>query len=276
MSLYINNNSMSLAASRHLSVTSAALERSMAKLSSGLRIERASDDPSGVGVSGRLRAQINGLSFAKKCVEEGRGMLEIADAALGEVASKLQRIRDLGLQYNSGTLDTNAQNAIISEVVAISAELDAIAAGSVAYNGVTLVGGAVAFNVISDADGNTTTINFADVTTGFGLNGEVATFAGLAPPAGVVNLTNLDATLGAINNERARIGAEIGMLDSTVAIIDSQSENLQAAESRIRDVDVAEEMANLTRLQVLQQSGVAMLAQANMNPAALMSALFGA
>ncbi len=273
MGMRINHNIEALLAQRYLGDASSQLERSMAKLSSGLRIERASDDPSGLAISERLRSQVSGLALAENNLRDGIGMLETADTAMGEVTSKLQRLRELALRYNSGTLDTAQQNAIISEVATISAELDTIGAGGITYNGITVIGAAPTVDLVTDADGTITTVNLADMMTAFGLNGEISNFAQIVPPAAGPSMTNIDATISALNAERARIGATVNQLESMIAVNNAQSENIQAAESRIRDVDMAEEMANMTRLQVLQQSALAMVAQANQLPASLLSLL---
>jgi flagellin len=261
MSLRINNNVDALAAHRYLSRTSDNVSKAMERLSSGLRINKAADDAAGLGISEKMRAQIRGLAQAQRNIQDGVSMVQTAEGNLDEVHSILQRVRELAVQYKNGSLSTAGQNAIQSEVDALSSEITRIQ-GAAKFNGVSLLGSAtgVTFQVGAN-DGETIAITFQSVT--------VSSYSNLA----TLTLGAIDADLDAVSQARAGFGAVQNRLEHALAVTGSYQENLTSAESRIRDVDMAEEMVSLTKNQILQQAGTAMLAQANQAPQAVLQLL---
>jgi flagellin len=261
MSLRINSNVDALAAHRHLAQTSDNVSKSMERLSSGLRINHAADDAAGLGISEKMRGQIRGLAQAQRNIQDGVSMVQTAEGNLDEVQSILQRIRELAVQYKNGSTSTAGKGAIQSEVDALTSEITRIQ-GSAQFNGVNLLGSAtgVTFQVGAN-DGETISISFQSVT--------VNSYSNLAN----VTLSQVDADLDAVSNARAGFGAVQNRLEHALAVTGTYQENLTSAESRIRDVDMAEEMVNLTKNQILQQAGTAMLAQANQAPQAVLQLL---
>lgn len=281
MGLRINQNIEAMQAHRSLSATSQSLAKSMERLSSGFRINSAGDDAAGLGISERMRGQISGLAQAQRNAQDGISLVQTAEGALQEFHSILHRIRDLAVQYNNGVYDAQSKAAITAEVTQLNAELTRMI-GVANFNGIPLlcgtVGQAMATLQIGANDGETLIIQAINAnsvlsSTGTtGVNGEITTFA-TATAGQVINLTNLDNAINQFSNLRATFGAIQNRLEHTINALGVYQENLAAAESRIRDVDMAAEMTNFTRLQILQQSGTAMLAQANMAPQSLLSLL---
>ncbi len=270
MSFRINSNAYSYGLVSSLNQTNSALARSMQRLSSGLRINSASDDPSGVGIASRLRSQLAGIQLADNVVQEGSAMVSVADTALGEIGEMLQRVRDLAIEYNSGTLDAGQQAAVISEVSEIDSAITALI-NNTDYNGIGLLntgGGAIATLQVGPDAGDTFTLNGVDPVTAIGT--ALTDFIGGTP-----DLNTIDTAIGGINNERAYFGASDARLSSMSNVLAAQAEAVAGAETRISGVDMAMEMAELTRLQILQQSGMAMLAQANMQRASVLALLSG-
>jgi len=273
MGLRIYNNVEAANAHRVLSNTNNALSKSMERLSSGLRINRAADDAAGLAVSEVMRSQIRGMSVASRNAQDGVSMVQVADGALGNVGDMLQRVRDLAVQASNGTL-TDAQRANLdAEVQQILSEINTtgsdtefngikILSGSVATSAVTLQVGANGGQVIAFTIG---TIS----TTALTLNGLAVSTATAASAA----IASIDAAIGAVTTQRATLGAVQNRLEHTINRLGLTSENLQAAESRIRDADMASEMISFTKNQILQQSGMAMLSQANSAPQSVLSLL---
>jgi flagellin len=262
MSLRINQNVDAMAAHRFLSQTSDKISQSMERLSSGLRINKAADDAAGLGISEKMRGQINGLAQAQRNIQDGVSMVQTAEGNLDEVHSILQRVRELAVQYKNGSLSTSGKNAITSEVDALTSEIARIQ-NSAMFNGVTLLGTAasVTFQVGAN-DGESISVTFAaaGVSSSYDLSDAAI-------------LSTIDADIDAVSTTRASFGAVQNRLDHALAVAGSYQENLTSAESRIRDVDMAEEMVNLTKNQILQQAGTAMLAQANQAPQAVLQLL---
>ena len=254
MSLRINSNVDALAAHRNLARTSDNVSKAMERLSSGLRINHAADDAAGLGISEKMRGQIRGLAQAQRNIQDGVSMVQTAEGNLDEVQSILQRIRELAVQYKNGSTSTAGKNAIQSEVDALSDEIDRIQ-GAAQFNGTDLLGSAtgVTFQVGAN-DGESISITFGSVT--------VNSYSDLA----TLTLGAIDADLDAVSTARAGFGAVQNRLEHTLSVQATYQENLTGAESRIRDVDMAEEMVNLTKNQIISQAGTAMLAQANQLP----------
>ncbi len=266
MGLRINNNIQAMNAHRNLVATEDLLSKSMEKLSSGLRINRAADDAAGLAISEKLRSQVMGLNQAIRNSQDGISLIQTAEGALTEDNAILQRIRELAVQASNDTLTSTDRQQIQKEVDALLAEVDRIAT-STQFNKRNLLNGelstiALNFQVGANA-GQTIAITVATATTAAltvsGLNVNSVTFAQQA-------IVSIDDAISAVSSTRAGLGALQNRLEHTIANLGVASENLQAAESRIRDVDMAEEMVTFTRLQILQQAGTAMLAQANAAP----------
>ena len=267
MSLRINHNIQAINTHRQLSGTSSDISKTMERLSSGYRINRASDDAAGLGISEKMRGQIRGLAQAERNVQDAISLVQTAEANLDEVHSMLQRMRELAVQYNNGTMSAANRSAVQSEIYQLASEIDRI--GSQAqFNGITFLAaaGTVSFQVGAN-DGQVITVATISLNN--------------ALPAGYYNLgvanaiSNIDAAIDSISATRSTFGAVQNRLEHTANASKAYQENLVAAESRIRDVDMAEEMIEFTKLQVLQQAGTSMLAQANQSTQGVLSLLQG-
>jgi flagellin len=266
MSLRITQNIEAQTASRHLANTSAKLTKSMEKLSSGYRINSAADDAAGLGISESMRSQIRGLAQAQKNIQDGVSMVQTAEGNLDEVHSMLQRVRELAVQYKNGSLDTNAKASIQSEVNQLASEMDRIGQ-TASFNGTPLLNSTlstISFQVgANDNDViSASTFNLASVVTTAALSLDAANA-----------LSNIDGAINGVSAARAGFGAVQNRLEHTLSVQATYQENLTGAESRIRDVDMAEEMVNLTKNQILSQAGTAMLAQANQAPQSVLRLL---
>ncbi len=266
MSLRINSNVDAIAAHRHLSATSDAISQSMERLSSGLRINKAADDAAGLGISEKMRSQIRGLAQAQRNIQDGVSMVQTAEGNLDEVHSILQRVRELAVQYRNGSLSAAGKGAIQSEVDQLSAEITRIGNAAV-FNGVSLLSAAtsVTFQVGAN-DNETISISFSSLATAVG-----SAYSNMA----TASLAAIDAAVDAVSAMRSGLGAVQNRLEHALSVTGVYQENLTSAESRIRDVDMAEEMVTLTKNQILQQAGTAMLAQANQAPQSVLSLLRG-
>jgi flagellin len=266
MSLRINSNVDAIAAHRHLSATSDAISQSMERLSSGLRINKAADDAAGLGISEKMRGQIRGLAQAQRNIQDGVSMVQTAEGNLDEVHSILQRVRELAVEYRNGSLSAAGKGAIQSEVDQLSQEITRIGDSAV-FNGVSLLSGSssVTFQVGAN-DNETISVSFSNLATAVG-----AAYSNMA----TASLAAIDAAVDAVSAMRSGLGAVQNRLEHALSVTGVYQENLTSAESRIRDVDMAEEMVTLTKNQILQQAGTAMLAQANQAPQSVLSLLRG-
>ena len=269
MSLRIQHNVAALNAHRQLTDTSEKVKKSMERLSSGYRINRGGDDAAGLGISERMRSQIRGLAQAQRNTQDGISMVQTAEGSLAEVHAMLQRIRELAVQYKNGSLSANDRSAISSEVSQLSAEIERI--GSQAeFNGIKLLNTVqnITFQVGAN-DGDV--IGVSTIS----LSGAIGTLSLALSTTSSTDLTELDNALSAVSQQRAVFGAVQNRFEHTLSAMSVYQENLVAAESRIRDVDMAEEMVNLTKEQILMQAGQAMLAQANQSPSSVLQLLQG-
>jgi flagellin len=269
MSLRINNNVEALNAHRQLVGTNERIKKAMERLASGYRINRGGDDAAGLGISERMRSQIRGLTQAQRNTQDGISMVQTAEGSLAEVHAMLQRIRELAVQYKNGSLADADRSAINSEVAQLASEIERI--GSQAeFNGIKLLNTAstITFQVGAN-DGDV--IGVATIS----LSAAVGTLSLQLSTTSTQDLTELDAALSAISQQRAAFGAVQNRFEHTLSAMSVYQENLVAAESRIRDVDMAAEMVNLTKEQILMQAGQAMLAQANQSPQSVLQLLQG-
>ena len=282
MALVVNTNIASLNAQRNLSSSQRTLNTSMQRLSSGLRINSAKDDAAGLAISDRMTSQIRGLNQAARNAQDGISLAQTAEGAMGEITNMLQRMRELTVQGANGTNSP-------SDVASLQAEYDQLAleitriAESTTFNGTYILDGAadIVFQVGANAgDENTITVSNSDSLVA---DGAVA----IPPAAGTglgvegldvsdtASLTTIDAAIAVVDSARANYGAVQSRFESTIANVMNTAENLTAARSRILDADIAMETANLTKANVMQQAGTAILAQANQMPMMALSLLQG-
>jgi len=264
MGLRVNTNIASLTAQRNLSSVSSRLTGNFSKLSSGLRVANAADDAAGLGISERMRSQIRSLGAAGRNAQDGISLVQTAEGALNEGSNILSRMRELAVQASNGTLSTDDRNTIDSEVQALVSELGRIS-DSTTFNGVNLLDGSstTASIQVGINSGETIDVTLQDTSTStLGVNSLDVTTASNASDA----LADIDDAIDTLNTARGDLGAVQNRLTSAYTSIQNSRENLSAAESRIRDVDVAYETADLTRNSILQQAAVSVLSQANVQP----------
>ena len=269
MSLRIQNNVEAFNAQRQLVHNSDKLSKAMEKLSSGYRINRAGDDAAGLAISEKLRGQIGGLTQASRNAQDAVSLVQTAEGALNEVHSMLQRVRELAVQYKNGTLSTQDRTAIQSEVDQLKAEIERIGSET-EFNGIKLLNSAtttVSFQV-GASDGQQ--ITAATISVGAQV---ASTVYALSSVASQTDIQQIDDAINNISAARAVYGAVQNRVEHTIANLASYTENLTASESRIRDADMASEMVQFTKLQILQQAGTSMLAQANQAPQGVLSLL---
>ena len=264
MSLRINNNVEAFNAHRQLVQTSNSAAKSMEHLSSGYRINRAADDAAGLAISEKLRGQIRGLAQAQRNAQDGVSLVQTAEGSLNEVHSMLQRVRELAVQYQNGTLSTSDKAAITAEATQLASEIERIGS-SADFNGIKLL------------DGSTTTVSFqVGANDNDTISVATASLGGKVGSIDVSQANAISAIDSAINNVstlRSSFGAVQNRLEHTLNNLATYQENLTASESRIRDVDMAAEMVEFTKDQILQQAGTSMLAQANQSPQSVLSLL---
>lgn len=266
MSLRINTNVDALNAYRNLTATQNSMSTSLQRLSSGLRINKAADDAAGLAISQGLQSQIGGITVAIRNAQDGINVVQTADGALTETQSILQRMRDLSVQSANDSNDTNSRADIQKEVTALSSELDRIA-GKTTFNNVNLLDGtftAKQFQV-GYASGDTIQVDINSTgTAGFASTDLFATAPDLTTQAGAeAAITDVDTAIQTVSTARAGLGALQNRFQHTINNLSVTQQNLQASNSAITDTDMAQEMTNFTRAQVLSQAGTAMLAQAN-------------
>lgn len=274
----INNNITALNANNKLSANTLALSKSVEKLSSGLRINRAGDDGAGLAISEKLRAQVRGLNQAAKNAQDGISLLQTAEGALNETSAILQRMRELSVQSANDTLITADRAIIQDEVNHLVAEIDDIATRT-QFNTQELIDGSYSGKVfhigansnqslaVSDEEGGTAIADMQSAALGVdALNLETQTGADDA-------IETIDTAIDSVNATRAGLGALSNRLENKINNLTNTSENTSAAESRIRDVDMAREMMQFTKSNILTQAAQAMLAQANQTPQGVLQLL---
>jgi flagellin len=260
MGLRINQNIAAMNAYRNLSVTDGQMSKSLEKLSSGFRINRAADDAAGLSISEGLRSQIGGLKVAVRNAQDGVNVVQTADGALNETTAILQRMRDLAVQAsNDGSQDTNAKAASQAEFAQLNDELDRIASKTT-FNGQNLLDGTFtgkSFQV-GYAAGDTISVDI-DGSSSSDLGTDSLDLTSDASGA----ITALDTAIQTVSTTRANLGATQNRFEHVINSVNVAVENLSASESAIRDTDMASEMVSFTRSQILSQAGTSMLAQAN-------------
>lgn len=276
MGLRVNTNVSSLTAQRSLSKATGDLNRNFSRLSTGLRIANAADDAAGLAISERLRARIRSIDQAARNAQDGISLVQTAEGAMQEVNSILVRMRELAVQASNGTTSGADKDTLNDEFQALIQEVDRTASQT-NFNTIQLLDGSVAnltLQVGADTVANVDTLNVSLVdirasaltigTLDIGSTGNQSTA-----------INNLDAAIDAVSQGRGDLGAIQNRLGGLISTLQVSSENLSAAESRIRDVDVAAESAMLTKNTILQQAAISVLAQANVQPQAALSLLQG-
>jgi len=284
MSLRINSNIAAMNAYRNLSASDKSMSGSLEKLSSGLRINKAADDAAGMSIAQGLQSQIGGLKVASRNAQDGVNVVQTADGALSETSSILQRMRDLAVQAsNGGSQDTNAQAAADTEFQGLNKELDRISQ-TTKFGSQSLLGGSYNGTFQVDSGTGTGSTIGVDLTSSGALSGLTITgFDSTGLGTGAASLTSttnattaigtLDTAIKDLSTARATLGAYQNRFDHTINNVNVSIENLTASKSAITDTDMASEMMNFTKSQILQQAGTAMLAQANQAPQGVLKLL---
>lgn len=287
MGLRINQNIAAANAYRNLSVTDSQMGKSLEKLSSGFRINRAADDAAGLSISEGLRSQIGGLKVAVRNAQDGISVVQTAEGALTETHSILQRMRDLAVQASSsGSQASDAQEAAQTEFAELGKELDRIAS-TTSFGGQNLLDASTAYVGTFQVGANNTTNDQISVDLGTAIFGSatgaptafdstglgVGTSVSLLGTGGTSAITAIDNAIKGVSTARATLGAYQNRFEHTINNLNVAVENLSASESRIRDTDMAQEMVAFTRSQILTQAGTSMLAQANQAPQSVLSLL---
>jgi flagellin len=285
MGLRIQNNVEAFNAHRQLTGTAAKAAKAMEKLSSGYRVNRAADDAAGLAISEKMRGQIGGLAQAQRNAQDAVSLVQTGEGALNEVHSMLQRIRDLKVQYSNGTLETADKQAISAEVQQLGKEISDITTKT-EFNGIKLLtGGTVTFQVGAES-ADTISLTKTEMSGAIGSSGtgglagiidvgSAGTVAAADTAFSALTLDTIDEAIKNVSNARSTFGAIQNRLEHRLNNLATYQENLVASESRIRDVDMAQEMVNFTKLGILQQAGTSMLAQANQAPQGVLSLLQG-
>jgi flagellin len=276
MGLRINQNIAAQNAYRNLSVTDGQLSKSLEKLSSGFRINRAADDAAGLAISEGLRSQVGGLKVAVRNAQDGVSVVQTAEGALTEVHAILQRVRDLAVQAGNDSNNTAARTNIDTEVQSLSDELTRIG-DATNFNGTKLLDGsasALTFQVGASDQATESQVvvdmSGADIKT---MGTTIGALSFASSSAALTSVTAIDTAIGTVSTERAKLGASQNRFEHTINSLNVAVENLSASESRIRDTDMAQEMMSFTRAQILSQAGTAMLAQANQAPQGVLQLL---
>lgn len=260
----INHNLNALNAWRQLDSANNAMGKSLEKLSSGLRINRAGDDAAGLSISEKMRAQIKGLDMAVKNAQDSISLIQTAEGALTETHAILQRMRELAVQAANDTNVTEDRNALQDEVDQLAEEITRIAENT-EFNSQALLDGTFTDKVfhIGANEGQSITVDIGNMDAATLGVESISLLDNVGADAAIVSL---DSAIETVSTERSKLGAYQNRLEHTINNLQVSSENLTAAESRIRDVDMAKEMMNYTKQQILLQSSNAMLAQANTVP----------
>jgi flagellin len=275
MGLSIYNNVQAMNAHRALTITQGDMHRSMERLSSGLRINRAADDAAGLAVSEAMRSNIRGQQVASRNAQDGVSLVQVADGALGNVGDMLQRVRDLAVQASNGTLTDSQRSNLNAEVQQILTEINAVGTNT-DFNGIKILSGSVSTAAsavtlqVGAAGGQTIAFTVGTVSTNqLGIS-QISVASAVSASAAI---SLIDAAINTVTTNRANLGSIQNRLEQSINRLGIMAENLQAAESRVRDADMAQEMVKFTKAQILQQSGMSMLSQANAAPQSVLSLL---
>ncbi len=265
MASVINTNIASLNTQRNLSASQSSLNTSLQRLSSGLRINSSKDDAAGLAIATRMDSQVRGQQVAMRNANDAISFAQVAEGGLAKQTDALQRMRELAVQSLNGTNTSTDRSNLEAEFTQLTAEVTRLSTAT-KFNGASVFGAAQTFQVGADAGDTITTAS----VTAASISGTISTVAGASAA-----VTAIDAALTSANTNRATLGAIQNRFESVVSNLQVSVENQSAAKSRIMDADFAAETANLTRGQILQQAGTAMLAQANSLPNNVLSLLRG-
>ncbi len=280
--MIINHNMNALNAHRNMGINTTSAGKSMEKLSSGLRINRAGDDAAGLAISEKMRGQIRGLDQASRNSQDGISLIQTAEGALNETHNILQRMRELAVQASNDTNIQDDRAQIGKEITELQKEINRIASQT-EFNKKKLINGS-----LSGADGNasvllqvganskqTVTLKIATMTvSALGVSaGKIVISDSTSAASITAMIDTINTAIDSVSGERAKLGAMQNRLEHTIANVNTSSENLTAAESRVRDVDMAKEMMSFSKNNILQQAAQAMLAQANQQPQGVLQLL---
>jgi flagellin len=278
MTISVNTNLFSMNAQRSLSSSQSSLATSMQRLSSGLRINSAADDAAGLAISQRMNAQVRGMNVAIRNANDGISLAQTADSALASVGDSLQRMRELAVQARNSTNADSDKESLNLEFQQLSDEIGRVLGGTT-FNGKAILGsqaGTLTFQVGANV---TSFDSISIVSTNMTTNASISTVTGASigsasdATAIATVITNIDKAIDTINSNRATFGASQNRFNAVVSNLQSSVENQSAAASRITDADFAAETANMSRAQILQQAGTAMVAQANQLPQSVLRLL---
>ena len=266
--MIVQHNMTALNANRNLGITNTNLAKNTEKLSSGYRVNRAADDAAGLSISEKMRGQIRGLNQASTNAQDGTSLIQTAEGALAEIHSVLQRMRELTVQASNDTYVTADRAAIALEVAALTSEIDRIA-NQTEFNTMKLLSGSFTGKALQVGANTSQLITFGITkmsASGLGVEyKDVGSLIGTKNSGTAITsvISTVDAALTKVSTQRSKLGAIQNRLEHTIANADNTAENLQAAESRIRDLNMADEMVKYSKNAILQQAGQSMLAQAN-------------
>ncbi|KAB2953630.1 flagellin [Heliorestis acidaminivorans] len=270
--MIINNNIPAMNTHRQLTVANGMQQSSMEKLSSGLRINRAGDDAAGLSISEKMRGQIRGLEQASRNAQDGISLIQTAEGALNETHAILQRMRELAVQASNDTNVTADRTAISNELSQLQTEITRIATET-EFNTQKLIATAGTYNFQVGANSGQTIVLVINKMDAAALSLSTANISVTSNGAANTAITNINKAIETVSEERSKLGAHQNRLEHTINNLNTGAENLSAAESRIRDVDMAKEIMNQTKSSIISQAAQAMLAQANQQPQAILQLL---
>jgi flagellin len=274
MAMTINTNTFSLNAQRNTAATQNSLATSMQRLSSGLRVNSAKDDAAGLAIAERMNAQVRGMNVASRNANDGISLAQTAEGALGKVSDALQRMRELAVQSANGTNNTDDRSNLDAEYQQLASEVGRVI-GASKFDGTALLSAATTFTFQVGAgteDTDTISVDSIDLSSLSAANA-LGNVTGADATNATAAIDTLDAAINTVTTGRATMGAVQNRFDSVIANLATSAENLSAARGRIMDADFASETMNLSRAQILQQAGTAMISQANQLPQQVLSLL---
>ena len=276
MALTVNTNIASLNAQRNLTSSQSSLNTSLQRLSSGLRVNSAKDDAAGLAIAERMNAQVRGLTVGIRNASDGISLAQTAEGALGSVTESLQRMRELAVQSSNATNSASDRVSLQAEYAQLSAEINRVIGGT-QFNGSFILAGDAGAQDFQVGPNNTANDRISVTTTDMSADADIAAVTGADISTDAASaqaaIALVDTALDTINSERATLGAAQSRMETAVRSLEVTRENTAAARGRIMDADFAAETANLSRAQILQQAGVAMLAQANTLPQSALALL---
>jgi len=277
MPFSINTNVVSLTAQRNAATSQGNLQTAIQRLSSGLRINSAKDDAAGLGISVRMDSQSRGMEVAARNAADGISLAQTAEGGLGKVSDMLQRMRELAVQSANATNTTADRTSLNNEFTQMTAEISRTLSAT-KFNGLAIIGADAATQTfqVGANTGDVIAVSSSNMITNSSVSTAIASTSAITTAAAATTaITNIDAALTAINTERSTYGAMQNRFDTVIGVLQVSVENQRAAQSRIMDTDFAVETARMTRAQIMQQAGTAMIAQANAAPQSVLSLLRG-